>query len=665
MTFPIPSLDDIEFEQLAEEARALIPRYASEWTDHNVHDPGITLLELLAWIVDQQIYQVGLVSDRYLYAFAALLGVRPKAAIPARGLIWPNKRQDNSSKQVILAEAELSRGAKVTCAKQPDIAFVLDADIHLTPANPSAGSVEASSVNRKINLTHFMQQPRSSFVFQPKSDSGNSLEIAFDQPLIRIGEYPIALGIEVDPVAVSASANKPTPWGPLFIEYRTDLMPWRQVSVVADGTFSLARTGVVLLKIPADNQANSSWLRFRLDRGFYPLPVQIVRVELNVLPIVQLEERSTHVIGRSNGFPDQVFTVELSGLPDQDIALSPMGISVIENDQSEAQPSVRFPYPLHIEVAADDHFEQWTQTGDLSISRPTEQVYRLDTKADSVVFGNGVNGKIPKNDAQIQAMAYHTTSGAEGNLASGLNWRIAGAPVQDTIFGSNPEPIKGGENAWDIDRLMAETRKRVLERHVMLSDQDLLTKINSLAGFGVARADVLLRYLPTFPDKEIRGARTVVVTPWRNSSDISGLTVDSRYLKSVEAAIQQHRVLGEKLTVITHQRVSIRIEATLLVNTGKNGENIRSEAINRLKVRLTDIAIQDANSNPWPLGRPVTIGEIKALLTTVPDVIAVSVCKLAREGGLFSEQDILLKRDEVAVGMDGDFNISIDFLNSR
>ena len=76
MPMLIPQIDDVEFEQLFEEARALIPRYAPEWTDHNFHDPGITILELLAWIVDQQIYQVGFVSDRHLRAFAALLGVR-------------------------------------------------------------------------------------------------------------------------------------------------------------------------------------------------------------------------------------------------------------------------------------------------------------------------------------------------------------------------------------------------------------------------------------------------------------------------------------------------------------------------------------------------------------------------------------------------------------
>ena len=62
---PVPNLDSIAFDALVEEGRALIPRYAPDWTDHNLHDPGITLLDLLAWIVDQQVYRIGAVGDSF------------------------------------------------------------------------------------------------------------------------------------------------------------------------------------------------------------------------------------------------------------------------------------------------------------------------------------------------------------------------------------------------------------------------------------------------------------------------------------------------------------------------------------------------------------------------------------------------------------------------
>ena len=46
MPLDIPNLDDRRWADLVEDARALIPRQAPRWTDHNAHDPGITFIEL-------------------------------------------------------------------------------------------------------------------------------------------------------------------------------------------------------------------------------------------------------------------------------------------------------------------------------------------------------------------------------------------------------------------------------------------------------------------------------------------------------------------------------------------------------------------------------------------------------------------------------------------
>jgi len=52
MPLPDPQLDDRRFQDLVNEAKSLIPRYCPEWTDHNVSDPGVTLIELFAWMTD-------------------------------------------------------------------------------------------------------------------------------------------------------------------------------------------------------------------------------------------------------------------------------------------------------------------------------------------------------------------------------------------------------------------------------------------------------------------------------------------------------------------------------------------------------------------------------------------------------------------------------------
>lgn len=87
MGIPLPNLDDRRWADLVEEGRALIPLYAPDWTDHNVHDPGITLIELFAWIAEMDIYQLNRIPDRYKLKFLSLVGVSPRPAQPARSVL--------------------------------------------------------------------------------------------------------------------------------------------------------------------------------------------------------------------------------------------------------------------------------------------------------------------------------------------------------------------------------------------------------------------------------------------------------------------------------------------------------------------------------------------------------------------------------------------------
>src|SRR6266542_5625539 len=83
-TLPLPNLDDRRWEDLVDEGRSLIPFYAPEWTDHNVHDPGISLLELFAWVTEQDLYTVNRVTDAHRRKLLALAGgVAPDPPRPA------------------------------------------------------------------------------------------------------------------------------------------------------------------------------------------------------------------------------------------------------------------------------------------------------------------------------------------------------------------------------------------------------------------------------------------------------------------------------------------------------------------------------------------------------------------------------------------------------
>src|SRR6201994_5138806 len=84
---PPPKLDDRTFNDIVEEAISRIPRYSPEWTNHNPSDPGITLIELAAWMTDLLIYRLNQVPDKNYVAFLNLLGIKLRAPRAARALV--------------------------------------------------------------------------------------------------------------------------------------------------------------------------------------------------------------------------------------------------------------------------------------------------------------------------------------------------------------------------------------------------------------------------------------------------------------------------------------------------------------------------------------------------------------------------------------------------
>lgn len=75
MALPIPNLDDRSFNDLLQEAKSLIPIYNKDWTNHNPSDPGITLLEMFAWLSEMIIYRLNQVPEANYRAFLELLGI--------------------------------------------------------------------------------------------------------------------------------------------------------------------------------------------------------------------------------------------------------------------------------------------------------------------------------------------------------------------------------------------------------------------------------------------------------------------------------------------------------------------------------------------------------------------------------------------------------------
>lgn len=110
MALPSPNLDDRRFQQLVDEAKRYVQQRAPEWTDHNVSDPGVTLIETFAYLVDQLLYRLNRVPDKNYLAFLDLLGIRlyPPSAAVAEVDFWLSAPQPDT--------VTLPAGTEVTTA---------------------------------------------------------------------------------------------------------------------------------------------------------------------------------------------------------------------------------------------------------------------------------------------------------------------------------------------------------------------------------------------------------------------------------------------------------------------------------------------------------------------------------------------------------------------
>ena len=206
MPLPLPNLDTRRWTDLVTEGRALIPREAPTWSDHNVHDPGMTLLELLAWLTEQEIYRANRVPLRAYRKFLALADQMPEPPQPAHTVLVLTLRPQ-------AAAVTLPAGLFFEVIDGPagGIPFRATAPATIVPA--LLDTVQSFDGLRFADLSRAWREgrpilpwgsdPRSPSANQP--DAGAALYLGFDEALPA--GVPLSLWLEVAGAASSAATR--------------------------------------------------------------------------------------------------------------------------------------------------------------------------------------------------------------------------------------------------------------------------------------------------------------------------------------------------------------------------------------------------------------------------------------------------------------------------
>lgn len=326
MTLPLPSLDEKSWEEIFEEARARIPRTAPDWTDWNAHDPGITFLELFAWLAEMQRFRLQRASPETRRRFVGLAGLTPEPLRPARVRVDFDPMPPGDGRRWLLLPADTPVTTRPGHGRSDAFGFQVARDAFLT-AN-RLRRVVTDLGDRRLDHTEANGSPEVSFpAFGTGAPVGAALELEFGGPF-RAPEFEIWVdlheddlddlpspgagpGREVPPHPRSTAVDRPPirPSVELAWEHH-DGAAWRPLSVLEDGSSSFYRPGRVRFVRPdpaADSSSRSFRIRCRVAAGRFEIPPRLRALRLNVVDLVQVETELNEALGRGDGRPDQTF----------------------------------------------------------------------------------------------------------------------------------------------------------------------------------------------------------------------------------------------------------------------------------------------------------------------------------------------------------------------
>jgi len=743
MALVLPNLDDKPFEQIVEEARLLIPSNAPEWTDHNVHDPGITFTELFAWLAEISHYRLNRTSAASYERFFSLMGVTPESARAAEVTV---AFEFDPLSQGLLIPAN----TKMSAIGIDDAPFQTVADQYLTKAKVKRVVTEAGG--RQIVQTTAEKNEAGHYeAFGPSPTAGDFLRLEFenwfDEPR---GQFHVTL-FEDDLPARKPFSEKSDAFEPsakIRWEYRSDAPgvsaeQWTELKVIADGTLSFSRSGDVVFESPTDPAASRhKELRAVVLEGRFEIPPRVVAIRTNTVRARQVETIVNEDLGPGLGTADQLvglkkfpllinnevddgpfqvgevldweaFTArlrdaenlyksplketviylreKLQALAGDDISATPSDFrnlqyrlaqavdqlisdpdlyqrekfkdlnipeELVESRRCRNQSTTRrfnrlilqlvFPdlvvsdrCEIQVGVRAanlEDEFKTWRtwqRVEDFLESGPDDYHYVLDAETGTVLFGNGLNGRVPQATELIRARFYRHSQYENGNIKAGHQWVLDLVPSSTPIVNRvNTTAASGGRSKESVDDTKIRTRAVFHKERAVLTQTDYETLALNTPGLRVARAKLVANFNPKFRSLKLPGEVTLIVEaqppPRAAFPNATPATPSKGFLATIKNYVESRRVVTTNVNVIGPEYVNVNVSGNVFLKK-RVSESETRESINRALAEFFDPVFGGPVAGQgWPFGRAIFPSEISQQLVKVDGVDYVT--KIAING---------------------------------
>jgi hypothetical protein len=658
--FTLPNLDQRTWDDLGAEARALIPMYAPDWTDHNPSDPGITIIEMLAWVIEQEIYRANRITARHQAAFLALLGERPAGPRAARVALRLRRTQDAGPSQRVSAGTEF----KTVLAASDVARFVTAEDVDVVSAAISAIVVDPGE-GQMLDATAAWRRGLPFLPLGTAPTDRSVLYLGFDRPLpagVEITLLVSAVGGVPAATPRDEEARLANARGRLAITMQWEAYTGRSPEWVAlpaeravDDTRGFTSTGRVRVRLteplaanglaaisrgatPWPQPAQAWWLRCRIVSGCHDAPPWLAGIDLNGTFAAQLE-RAVGTTGLGvTGSPVGTGT----GLRDQVVDLG-RGIVV--------------PESLRVWTGAPDA-HAWRRVDDLLTCGPTDAVFELDAVPGVLRFGDAVHGRPPAAGAVIWA-DFNLTLGASGNVAAQSSWS------KGEIEAYNALPAAGGSDGESLDDAATRVNDRLwAHEHLLeyvypddtldLHDREEVSALEppeavrtaldaervalDVPGTRIARARAIMGRDPRFLHRAVSSTMTLVVVPFLPQARPSP---SRELLEAVQQHLEQRRMIGTRIWVTAPEYVEVAAHVKLALSQEADKATVFEAVRSRLDEFLGPLG-GGMDGRGWPFGQPVYRSQVLATVQAVPGVAHVLDLGLKRHGGPISYDDLAI-----------------------
>lgn len=680
----IRRLDDQTYQEIVDQAKGRLPWLCPAWTDHNAHDPGITLLELMAWYKELQQYHLDQLTPSLRRCLLKLANVTPM-------------RERDAVVPLMVGQECPSRLTDERLTNAQNMIFELSEPI---PAQRSTlKEVAAEESGEFFDITSMLHSIPS---FQPFCFAGKSntaLCLGFD----RKPEDALRLWFEVVPPA--GSTRNPPEEGslpPRSLEWQIE--GYGTVAPLEDETWNLSWSGRVTLPSPQEWSVGRDglyWLRLcqtapgceeevRLSGIFddryrarqreslareHRFRIQDQSEQTVLLNSAQATNAMLAVFLRTEqGWEQTSAYQERRTTEGRELTVDGTGAAQDGSDNllivcldsiragnllfdAKGIPGERFTLDLEGQKPLTEHLRlmcmtlesdgsvrpaPWTLVDDLCLCSPRDRVFAYDAVRECLVFGDGEHGATiaPGTGAVMVTELILSHCGA-GNIpeGAGLWFEADGMRVQNGVG-------VGGRDAETLEACRSRLVQRLDRTLKCESAADYANCAMRTPGLRVAGA----KALPDFDSRLGTGTKrsafvTVVVLP---ASESPRPMPDAHFLAEVERQLKRYRQVCTCTRVTGPRYVPLSISLEM-----ETTEKLDESAIRAL---LDQWLAPSAER----IGQSIRISDAAALIQKLPGVLRIRKAELrgqdqnsylTKTGDLLIPQDALPALERVEVKM--------------